>query len=228
LKKHEKSNTLPTAKSSELAQLNSLDQNPVYQRMKINLKEAEVAVAEARSKLAEASTEVLKLRRMVNTIPEVEAQLAALNRDYDTVKAQHQALLAKLESARLSENVEQSRDDVRFRIIEPPVAPLKPVSPNRPIFMVIVLVGAIGAGLGLAFLLHQMNRVFVTRNALREATGLPVLGSVSLAMSTDMRVSERRSNLRLAMAAGLLVVVFGAALAGAQLATTTLHGLLKG
>jgi polysaccharide chain length determinant protein (PEP-CTERM system associated) len=227
-KKNEKTVTLPTTKTGELAAINSLDQNPVYQRMKIALTDAEVEVTETRSKLNEANEEVARLRALVNTIPEVEAQLARLNRDYEVNRAQHAQLLQRLESARLSENVEQSRDDVRFRVIEPPVAPFKPVSPNRPLFIAIVLLVAIAGGTGLAFLLHQVNPVFATRHSLREATGLPVLGSISLALAPAMRAMERRTNLRLGVAAGLLVATFIATLAGVQFASTALQALLKG
>jgi polysaccharide chain length determinant protein (PEP-CTERM system associated) len=203
---------LPTAKTSELVAINSLDVNPVYQRLKISLKEAEVLVTETRSKAAEADSEVARLRSMINTIPEVEAQLARLNRDYEVNKAQHSALLQRLESAKLSEDAEQSRDDVRFRIIEPPVAPLKPVSPERPLFMVVVLLGALAAGLGFALLLHQLNPVFSTRRALRDAFGLPVLGSISFTPAPARRLRERMQNLRLAAAAAMLLVGFAAAL----------------
>lgn len=227
-KRHEKSGALPTTKTSELLAINSLDQNPVYQRMKIQLKESEVALTETRSKMNEAAGEVSRLRSSVNTIPEVEAQLARLNRDYEVNKTQHAALLQRLESARLSEDVEQSRDDVRFRIIEPPVAPLRPVSPNRPLFAVIVLVGCLAAGIGLAFLLHQLNPVFATRHSLRERLDLPVLGSITFAVSTVQQAVERRANLRLGFAAGLLLVAFVVVLVGAQFAPVWLQGMIKG
>ena len=227
-RRNEKSMSLPTNKTTELAAITSLDQNPVYQRMKLALKEAEVALTETRSKMVQAEGEVARLRASVNTIPEVEAQLARLNRDYEVNKAQHSQLLQRLESARLSEDVEQSRDDVRFRVIEPPVAPLRPVSPNRPLFIVMVLVGAIGAGVGLAFLLHQVNPVFVTRQSLRQALDLPVLGSISFALGAQQVAVERRANMRLALAAGLLLFVFVVALVSVQIATDWLQGMVKG
>ena len=225
----EKTGGLPETKTSELLAINTLDQNPVYQRMKIQLKESEVQVTETRSKLGQAEREVTQLRASVNTIPEIEAKLSQLNRDYDVNKAQHAALLKSLESARLSEDVEQSRDDVRFRIIEPPVAPLRPVTPNRPLFVVIVLLGALAAGGGLAFLLHQMNPVFATRQSLRDALAdMPVLGSVTLAASPVQLVLERRDRLRLSAVAGLLLVAFVIALLVEPYASVALQGLIKG
>ncbi|HSC05299.1 MAG TPA: XrtA system polysaccharide chain length determinant [Steroidobacteraceae bacterium] len=227
--KTEKTGGVPQVKTSELAVINSIDQNPVYQQMKMALSSAEIVLTETRSKLRETEKEVASLRASVNTIPEVEAKLAQLNRDYEVNKAQHSALLKSLESAKLSEDVEQSRDDVRFRVIEPPVAPLRPVSPNRPLFVAVVLLGAIAAGCGLAFLMHQLNPVFATRQSLRDSLAdMPVLGSVTLALSPKQVAVERRDRLRLAAAAGLLVVAFVIALVLEPYASVWLQGLLKG
>jgi polysaccharide chain length determinant protein (PEP-CTERM system associated) len=225
----EKTGGIPQIKSSELAAINSIDQNPVYQQMKMALSSADIVLTETRSKLRETEREVASLRASVNTIPEVEAKLVQLNRDYEVNKKQHADLLKSLESARLSENVEQSRDDVRFRVIEPPVAPLRPVSPNRPLFVAVVLLGAIAAGCGLAFLMHQLNPVFATRQSLRDSLGdMPVLGSVSLALSSAQVMLERRDRLRLSAAGGLLVVAFVIALVLEPYASVWLQSLLKG
>jgi uncharacterized protein involved in exopolysaccharide biosynthesis len=227
--KTEKTGGIPETKTSELLAINSLDQNPAYITLKTAHASAEISLTETRSKLREAEKEVASLRASVNTIPEVEAKLAQLNRDYEVNKTRHAELLKSLETARLSENVEQSRDDVRFRVIEPPVAPLRPVSPNRPLFVAVVLLGAIAAGCGLAFLMHQLNPVFATRQSLRDSLGdMPVLGSVSLALSSAQVMLERRDRLRLSAAGGLLVVAFVIALVLEPYASVWLQSLLKG
>jgi polysaccharide chain length determinant protein (PEP-CTERM system associated) len=227
--KTEKTGGIPETKTSELLAINSLDQNPAYITLKTAHASAEISLTETRSKLREAEKEVASLRASVNTIPEVEAKLAQLNRDYEVNKTRHAELLKSLETARLSENVEQSRDDVRFRVIEPPVAPLRPVSPNRPLFVAVVLLGAIAAGCGLAFLMHQLNPVFATRQSLRDSLGdMPVLGSVSLALSSAQVMLERRDRLRLSAAGGLLLVAFVIALVLEPYASVWLQSLLKG
>ena len=203
-----------------LLNLAQLDVNPVYQRMKIALAEAEVQMAALRGKIADASGEVARLRGRMDTIPQVEAQLAQLNRDYEVNKAQYNALVQRLESARLSGDVEQTRDEVKFRIIEPPMAPIKPVAPNRIIFAAIVLVAAIGAGLGLALLLSQITPVFTDRSELAAATGLNVLGVVTLVRTPELEAVEalRRRRLYYAMAG----------LVGCFVAVVALSTLLSG
>ena len=170
-----------------------LDLNPVYQELRISLTEAELELTTLRGKVADQEGRVAGLKRAVDTVPEVEAELKRLNRDYDVTKKQYEELLGRLESARLSDQAEQSSDDIKFKIIDPPVAGLLPVAPNRPIFLTAVLVAALGAGSALAFLQNQLSPVFSSRRRLAELTKVPVIGSVTLVQTPRQRIRERVS-----------------------------------
>ena len=185
-----------------------LDVNPVYQAMKINLSQTELELVELRNKIAQAQGVVGDLQSKVNTIPEVEAQLARLNRDYEVNKAQYTALLQRLESARLSESAEGSQEQLKFRIIEPPAVPLIAEGPNRVLLSAAVFALALGGGLASAFILTQIRPVFSTRQSLLNATGgIPVLGMINLAQVTQVTQSSV-GNLRLLAAIGSLAGVF--------------------
>jgi polysaccharide chain length determinant protein (PEP-CTERM system associated) len=189
--------------------INALNVNPVYQSMKIALSSAEVEIASLRDEIATKERDASRLRGLVNTIPEVEAQLSRLNRDYEVNRTQHAALLQRLESARLSENAEQSKQQVKFRIVEPAVVPLRPIGPNRPLFLVAVLMLALGGGAAVVFVLNQLNPVFSTRSALRAFADLPVLGVVSSIPPDPATMrSERRNTFLLSASAASLLLVF--------------------
>ena len=79
-------------------------------------------------------------------MPEVEAELSRLDRDYEVNKRQYDTLLERLESAKISEQAEQSSENVKFRVIEPPTVPLKPSGPNRILLNSMVLLLALGSG----------------------------------------------------------------------------------
>ncbi|HZF16082.1 MAG TPA: XrtA system polysaccharide chain length determinant [Steroidobacteraceae bacterium] len=197
--------------------LSALDVNPVYQATKISLGQTEVELVELRSQIGAAEARVSDLRARVNTIPEVEAQLSRLNRDYEVNRAEHTALLQRLESARLSGEAEQSSTNVRFRVIEPPFKPLTPIAPNRPVLLSLVLVLALGAGLAIAIAMSLAQPVFGSRAFLRSATGLPVIGSISLALPKGARFLSRKA-LAYGATAALLLVCYGVALAVARFA----------
>jgi polysaccharide chain length determinant protein (PEP-CTERM system associated) len=169
----------------------ALDVNPVYQSMKINLSQTELELVDLRNKIAQQQAAVVDLQTHVNTIPEVEAQLARLNRDYEVNRAQYQALLQRLESARLSEQAEDSREQIKFRVIEPPALPLVPLGPNRPLLATAVFFLALGAGVAIAVLRNLVKPVFSNRATLSAVTKVPVLGVIALTRSGAAAMNGR-------------------------------------
>jgi polysaccharide chain length determinant protein (PEP-CTERM system associated) len=194
-----------------------LNINPVYQAMRVSLSQTELQLVEVKNQLATDEAEVARLRGMVNTVPEVEAELARLNRDYEVNKAQYQALLQRLESARLSEEADASKEAGRFRIVESPQPADQPFAPNRPLLNSVILMFAIGAGLGIAFILHQINPVFSTRKQLAEETNVPVLISISQVPVSGAAVGDRK----------LLLIALSGALVMAYLAVLVLSRYLS-
>jgi polysaccharide chain length determinant protein (PEP-CTERM system associated) len=212
IRDQERSKASATAPRPGTTPLNS---NPVYQQLRVALGSADAELAAVRPQLAAKQAAVGYLKRMVDTIPEVEAQLNRLNRDYDIVKRQYDALVQRLESARLSEEVQADNEQVTFDVIEPPRLPLFPVSPNRLILFLGVLAAALGGGVVVAYLLNQHSPVYFTAQALRAAVGLPVFGAVGLARTGGLS----RQDLLFGAAALALVLALGV------LVTLGQHGL---
>src|SRR5690606_6258625 len=165
------------------------------------------------------------LRRLLDTAPEVEAEYTRLTRDYDVTRAQYNALLERLERARLSQDAEQT-GVVKFNIVDPPAVGFSPVFPHRPLFIVAVFMLAVGAGCALAYLMHLLKPVFPSARALAEATGLTVLGSVSRTWMDEQRAQVRGSLLRYSAASGLLFVLLVLAVVAQQPASRFLQSML--
>jgi len=196
----------PLPKNPQEAMARALDINPVYQQLRVELSRSQVDLAELREQVSEYQATVNNLHSKVDTIPQIEAELKRLNRDYEVNRAQHQQLLQRLESARLSESAEASTENVKFRIIEPAVLPLIPTGPKRVLYMTAALIGALGAGLALAIVLGQLKPVFLSRAMLKEVTGLQVLGTISFLEPRVERSFLRREPVLVGAAfAGLLV-----------------------
>lgn len=189
---------------------NPLDINPVYQNMRIQLSNTEVEIASLRSELEQEQDAVERQKLLVDTVPQVEAELGRLNRDYRVVKLKHEQLLAQLEKANLGENVEQSIDDVRFRIIDPPFANRKATGPKRQLLIAGILFGALGLGGAFAFIMNLLNPVFFSGREVRSVTGLPMLGAVSLLVSAEDAKARRNQHLRFSMVVILLMLSFTA------------------
>lgn len=193
--------------------------SPVYQGMRSMLAEAEARVAELQVRVREYERRSQALNVRVVQIPETEAQLKQLNRDYEVISSQHQQMLQRRESARLSQDIETDASDVNFRVIDPPYVPSKPNDPNKLPLNAAVLVVALGAGVGLALLLSLLKPLIADSRMLAAATGLPLLGTVTLNQSP---AEQRRGTWRLAGFAACCVLLV-TAFAGVALAPNLLE-----
>lgn len=182
--------------------------NPVFQQIKISLGEAEATVAALQARVGQYRARVGQLRGMMNTMPEVEAELQRLNRDYAVVKENYDTLLSRRESARMGQQAEEKGEGVRFRVIEPPRLPTAPAGPNRMLFLSMVLLGGLVAGLVLALILSQVRATFANRMALREATGLPVFGVISMEWTPAQRMRMRIEVIAFAAMGFLLLLAY--------------------
>ncbi len=161
----------------------SLETNPVYQQLKISLSEAEARSASLRTKVAEYKSRAAELDKKVFILPQVEAELAQLNRDYDVTKDNYDKLMQKRELARISQDRDQNTTDVKFQVIDPPRVPPEPSGPNRPLLLSGVFAGALAAGLGVAFLISQILSTFDSPKILMNTLQIPVFGTVSMVLS---------------------------------------------
>lgn len=159
--------------------VSSMASSPVYQGMRSLLAETQAQAAALQVRVAEYEQRVEDLESRVNQIPDVEAQLTQLDRDYNVIYRQHQQLLERRESARLSEDLQRNAGDVTFRVIDPPFVPLRPSQPNKPMLSAGVLVVALGGGGVLALLLTLLHPIVTDARMLAQSTGLPLLGSVT-------------------------------------------------
>jgi len=181
--------------------------NPVYQSIQLALNQADVDIADLNVELQQHQSKVTELRRYLDTAPQVEAEFAQLNRDYDVNKAQYTALLADLQKARLGERADTA-GSVRFEVVQPPTAPFRPVWPLRLVLLAGVLVGAVAVGAGAAYGLHYLQPVVGSARALAQFSGVPLLGLVPVAFPERERLALRRDVLRLSIAMGCLLVAF--------------------
>ena len=179
--------------------------NPLYEQMKLRQVEVQSDVASAERKVGEQKELLAKLEEQSKTAPEVEAQFANLNRDYDVIKRNYTELVNRRESARMAQEVDAKSNKIDFRVVDPPQLPLKPIGPNRLLYLTVVLFAGLGAGVMFTYVLSYLDDTFDSLDKLRAISSFPILGAVSLA---ETAIDERRVRLRAASFAVLSVGLF--------------------
>lgn len=154
--------------------------NQIYHSVKVALVDAESQVAALRSAVERKKVELDRLRGEVNRMPEIQAQLDRLTRDYTLARASYEEFLKRRETATISESREVNADKVQFRVIDPPQVPVLPTGIKRPLLLSVVFVGGLGAAFGIAILLVSLQSNFVSTTRLSQVVGLPVLGSIAM------------------------------------------------
>lgn len=183
-------------------------QNPLYQQVHLALGEVEANIAAIEVREKEYKKRVKKLQQQIKTLPKVEAELQALNRDYAINRKNYDSLVARREAAKMGASAEQTGQQVKIKIIEPPRIPAIPSSPHRLMLSTMVLLVAFGAGAGIAFLWSQLKQVFYIQTSVREELGLPVFGTVSYSVRPQELIKSRLALAGYALTGGGLVVAY--------------------
>ncbi len=106
--------------------------------------------------------------------------------------------------------VETTGEKIQFRIVDPPEIPIVPSGPPRLLFMSAVLLGALGAGVVIAFLMAQLDDTFFTVENVRESVALPVLGSISRVLTPFDRRLWLLRTIGFATSMAALIMAYGA------------------
>lgn len=192
--------------------------SPMMQQLKVTLTDADAKLAALRVRVGEYAARHARLLEQNKAVPEVESQLARLNRDYQINKDNYEKLISRREAAKLSGELSSTTDMMTFKIIDPPTLPAVPVGPDRPALYTVAMLAAIAAGLLAAIMIGQARPTFASADELRELTGRSVLGSVSMTWTDVQQARRRRSRWLLGMSFGALLLLYGAVLASSLLA----------
>jgi uncharacterized protein involved in exopolysaccharide biosynthesis len=113
----------------------------------------------------------------VEAAPARDHELRELTRDYEASKALYASLFQRHAETRLAGRLEQRRADERFRVLDEAVVPSKPLGPDRPRLILLVVAGAIGAAFAAALLLERLDTTFHATEQLR-GTRVPILQGI--------------------------------------------------
>jgi polysaccharide chain length determinant protein (PEP-CTERM system associated) len=189
------------------AALSGVSASPVYQSIQLALNKVNVGIADLTTELGEHQRKAQELQDLLNKTPQLEAQYAALSRDYEINKSQYAKLLASYDKARLGEQAGNA-GQVRFELVQPPAVSYEPVWPQRPKLLTVVLILALGAGGGLAYALNRLRPVVGSPLALRQLAGVPVVAVVGCAFPTHKALVGRSQIRRFSVALACLIAGF--------------------
>ncbi|MFZ1917436.1 MAG: polysaccharide biosynthesis tyrosine autokinase [Terriglobales bacterium] len=121
-----------------------------------------------------------KQKQEANKLNESAIEYSLLKRDVESNRTLYEGLLEKLKEAGVTAGLRSTN----FRILKPARAPSLPVEPNIPRNLSFALVLGVISGLGLAFLLENMDNTVRTPEQAQALSGLPSLGMIPMGSKT--------------------------------------------
>lgn len=183
--------------------------NPVLQSLQIQINQFENQIASLSVRANQYRAEVLELESKIHTIPEIEAQLTALNRDYALYKSKYEDFSNRKLLAEIGQDADETSNNVNFRVIDPPRIPTEPTGPKRILFFIAVLIVGFGTGIGLSLLVSQINPVVTSASQITKLTGIPVFGVISATEKLGLQKWHRKKTIIFIMSnLTLLMILF--------------------
>jgi len=190
--------------NNEYAQIS---QNPVIQNIQIQVNQLEGQVASMEVRANNYRNTVKELENKIHTLPEIEAELVALDRGYDITKKQYETLLDRREKAQIGQSADETTSNINFKVIDPPRVPLEPAGPKRLLYYVLITFLGVGVGLGVSFLFSQINPVVTSSSQVSRATGIPIFGIVSATENIGLQSKDKRKTLLFIVSNTLLLSI---------------------
>lgn len=134
---------------------------------------------------ADTSTTLYKML-LLDKMGSARAQDISINENIYTM------LLSKLETAKITQRLEASKEGTRYTIIDPPLLPLSPIKPNKPMIILIGLMLGCGLGAGLVFGREFMDHSFLDIEDAKENLDMPILGAISR-ITTEHEISSEKT-----------------------------------
>ena len=136
-------------------------------------------------------------------------------RDAQVNESIYNSLLQRLETAKITQRLQESKEGTRYTMTEPPRIPLAPFQPNR---LLVALAGLFFGGVlgfGLVVATEFMDKSFLDVEDTKEFLGMPLLGAISK-INTEETIRQEHERQRwlysLTFISGLALIVMTVAL----------------
>lgn len=178
--------------------------NPAYVLLDTQLKATESDIKTFSARINELQSKINRFEQFLSQAPNVEKQYSELARELQTNTLKFQDIKAKQMEAELSQNLESERKGERYSLVEPPILPDDPVSPNRILILLMGIALAGCAAIGSAGVYEMLDESVRGTRELTQLMGLP-LGSIPYLMLAEEESTGSKTYLW--VLAGIAVVI---------------------
>ena len=193
--------------------------SPEFERLNSELK----ALRQAETNLR---TNIARNRGLLQSIPAAKATLEDLEREKISQKALYETMVSRQGQSEVSKQMEVQDKSTIFRIVDPAVLPIKPVSPDRKKLILLGILAGIGGAVGLVILKDQTDDSVKSVDMARHF-GLPILAVIPRIEDPALSVLQSGKDRKLYIITALYFSMILAVLALEVLGITVISNLLN-
>jgi uncharacterized protein involved in exopolysaccharide biosynthesis len=189
---------------SEDARLSAESTSQMLSEIKKALNVVSVKESPDAANKASSSDEFYKVM-LIDKMDDVKA------RDVDVNTGIYNALLQRLETAKITQRLQTSKEGTKYTVLDPPRIPLKPSQPNMIVNIFLGMFLGFFLGGVLVFLIEFLDKSFLDVQEAKEFLGAPLLGSVSKITTPEIIEEDRQRQTWLLFwmcSAGVLLIAF--------------------
>jgi polysaccharide biosynthesis transport protein len=181
--------------------------NPAYVQIQAQLAGTENDITALNAQITKLQTTIHSFEADVTGSPQVEREYHDLTRDLDNARVRYQEIRSKQGDARVAQSLESDRQGERFNLIDPPLPPEEPISPNRQLLIVAGLVLSLALAAAVAMLREVLDTTIRSRDELLQLVGVAPLALIPhIETQAEMRNQRKRFRVALGSAAGTACV----------------------
>ena len=119
---------------------------------------------------------------------------SVMARDVGVNESIYNALLHRLEQAKITQRLQSSKEGTKYTIINPPLVPHQPFRPNVFVVALVGLLIGAGIGAGLVFLMEFLDKSFLDIHDAKTFLGVPLLGAISKINTPESLLEENQKH----------------------------------
>jgi polysaccharide chain length determinant protein (PEP-CTERM system associated) len=181
--------------------------NPIYQQLKEELATTGAESEAVKARVGELMKQQQVAQGILGRMPKEQEEWTKLQRDRNVYQKIYDDLLEKLENARVSKDLEHTAKTASFRVVDPAVFPLMPISPNIVIIILIGLILCVGAAVGVVYGLENLVYTYKDEESIENRLKLPVLTTIPKIVSEVDNIFTKKLDRKVFSAAGIYLFV---------------------
>jgi len=166
--------------------------NPIYQQLKERLSQSQTNIDLTRAKIEELNRLIKSDEETLRQIPREQEELTRLTRGREVYQNMYDSLMARLESARVSNAMEEADKGESFRVMDPAVLPVHPVEPDRVRFILLAFILAVGGGFFTPIGLDMLNPKCRDVDEVEKLLGFTVIATVPIIQTAPQIVRRTK------------------------------------